>query len=221
MKNVYKQGFNNAAIEFEGNPVGQSLYCLDGKPVSPLLFKRWYSYVQKYFKVNRKDILLDLGCGSGLFIEHFRKCRCKITGVDIADEIIKRNKLKYPDVQFSVSDLLSYKDDPDKYTKIFCNSVLLYIIGLSKSEKAILNMMRILKRGGKLWLGDIPMPNPDLCDKKFIRIEKSTGWKIQHYPPQFFFELAREINSDCYMFYQEVKGKNSSAYRYDIMFIKK
>lgn len=221
MKDVFKLGFNNAAVKYEGNPVGQSLYCLDGKPVNPSLFKHWYKYIQKYFRVNEKDFLLDMGCGSGLFIEHFRKRGCKIIGVDISDQIIKRNKIKYPDIQFYVGNLLSYKCDSVKYTKIFCNSVLLYINGLSRAEKGILNLLKILKKEGKLWLGDIPMPNPDLCDKNYIRIEKSTGWKIQHYPPQFFFELARKTDSKCYMYYQEVSGKNSSAYRYDIMLVKK
>lgn len=206
--------YNQSAINFKNNPVAQSLYFRDGIPAKEELFDEWVNYIQKYFKIEKNDVLLDVGCGSGLFLKRFARYTSNLFGIDPAENLIKNTKLYVPEATCKVGHAL-YIPFNKKFTKIFCNSVILYL-NFNECEKALKLFIQKSKSGSKIWIGDICYPNPQLCDKNYLRVEKSTGWKVQHYPPQFFQKILNRFNLKYKFLYQEV-NKGSAAYRYDLL----
>lgn len=206
--------YNQSAVQFNDNPVAQSLYFRDGVPVKEDLFDEWANYVQKYFKIEKDDILLDVGCGAGLFLKRFAKFTSNLYGIDPAENLVKSAQSYVPIAICKVGHALKIPFSK-KFTKIFCNSVILYL-NFNDCKKALKLFIQKSKPGSKIWIGDICYPNPQLCDKNFLRIEKSTGWKVQHYPPQFFIKILEKYSFKYKFLFQEVK-KSSAAYRYDLL----
>jgi len=91
--------------------------------------------------------LLDLGCGTGLFIRRFLKYGGNVTGIDISSGMIKRATQIFPTEQFLVgnAEYLPFADDT--FDSI---SSLLAFSYLTKPEKTLDDCLRILKPGGRV-----------------------------------------------------------------------
>lgn len=90
-------------------------------PVSPWFSVKASGWLLKEINKIIKDIhqpkeeirILDMGCGSGEFIDFLRlNTGCKCYGVDISEERVEISRSKFPDVDFSVGSLEStnFKD---------------------------------------------------------------------------------------------------------------
>ncbi len=212
--------FNQLAIDYRQNHVAQSGYLVEKQPISEQIFDNWIDYIQKYFKVESHHLLLDAGCGSGLFLKRLKLFTKHLWAVEPADELLTIAKRLNPGVKFSNSRVGNVIFKNIKFDRLFCNSVLFYLNSMKDGEKAIQHFFNITSESAKIWLGDIPMPNPELCDRDYRRIEKSSGWKLQHYPPQFFYKICDKRNYECKILYQEVDGKITAAFRYDVLISK-
>lgn len=100
-----------------------------------------------YLKKNPK--LIDLGCGSGLFLMIASKLKCELTGVDIANTILKdlKGMLKQRSIQCDLvqSDIRQMPFSDNHFDIAVCSEVLEH---LHNPRKAILEMKRILKNKG-------------------------------------------------------------------------
>ena len=213
--------YNDLATNNKDNQVGQSGYFIDGVTINEAIFDGWVKYVQKYFKIEKNQNLLDVGCGSGLFLGRFRSYTNNLYGVEPAEKLIKSTKIKYPEVILKQGTVLDAGFENVKFDRIFCNSVLFYLNSMNECRDAIYHFFSITAKDAKIWLGDIPMPNPGITDRDYKRIERSTGWALQHYPPQFFYEICDPLHYNCKILFQEVENKLTAAYRYDVLIEKK
>jgi SAM-dependent methyltransferase len=80
--------------------------------------------------------LLDLGCGTGRFLEYLKKNDSKIdyTGMDISKKFIDHCKKTYITGDFHVRDILREPLDPDSYNYIVMNGILTVKNSLSFPE---------------------------------------------------------------------------------------
>ena len=91
--------------------------------------------------------LLDIGCGTGLFIRRFLKHGGNVTGIDISSGMIKRATHLFPQVDFLVGNAESLPFVDDSFDSI---SSLLAFSYLIKPENSLSDCLRILKPGGTL-----------------------------------------------------------------------
>lgn len=110
------------------------------------------------------DSVLDIGCGNGRLYQLFDKKSIAYTGVDISEELIKIAKEKYPcppsavasgtgrqaELQFEVGDMINLPFQDKKFDVIFSLVAFHHLPERSLHIKALQEMKRVLKPGGKI-----------------------------------------------------------------------
>jgi len=105
-----------------------------------------------FLNPEQKDEILEVGCGNGRDLLEIAKTGCKLTGIDISEEMLEGAKkqlapLKQAQVNIMYADVtkLDFKDN--SFDKIIASEVLEHI---PEFEKALAEMARVLKPGGEL-----------------------------------------------------------------------
>jgi SAM-dependent methyltransferase len=114
-------------------------------------FEPWFLPIYRetltQFNLTEQDMLLDAGCGSGLFSFIANKKGAKVTGIDAAPGLLTVANKRNPGIRFLEEDLeaLPFADDSFDFVTAF-NS-LQYA---GSFEHALKEVGRVLKPGGKL-----------------------------------------------------------------------
>lgn len=105
------------------------------------------SMVKAVRKIKGKK-LLDVGCGAGVHIQHYKKMGAKCFGIDISKTLIELAKERCLDCNFKVGSMnnLPYKD---KTFDIVTISLALHYVDNIKNVFKEIN--RVLKKGGLLY----------------------------------------------------------------------
>ncbi len=93
--------------------------------------------------------ILDIGCGSGRYIKLLSDLGGNVTGIDIAQDIIKRCKKKFPSNSFYAVSILEIDSSLDNFDLIISSTILQHIKDEEK-EKAFKNIFYLMKNGGSL-----------------------------------------------------------------------
>ena len=99
-------------------------------------------YVFVKNRINKNDKVLDVGCGKGRYIN---RLDCDRYACDIADSS------KYVNAKFSIGSCLNLPYEDNYFDKIICSECLEHAVF---QINAIDEMLRILKKGGKLLIID-------------------------------------------------------------------
>ena len=96
-------------------------------------------YSRKNFQAQNKKIhLLDLGCGSGLLVDHLKKTnqlyKYNYHGVDISNEMIKVAKERLPSHKFEVRDILKQPLESQSYDFVIMNGVMTEKVSLGYDD---------------------------------------------------------------------------------------
>ena len=101
--------------------------------------------------------VLDAGCGSGYFVEHYLDRGAHVTGVDLTDVSVQRLSARFPQARFQVGDLATWR--PDRaYDLVSCFDVLFHIVDDQAWERAVTNLVAAVKPGGWLAFSEIFLP---------------------------------------------------------------
>ncbi|PIR43010.1 hypothetical protein COV24_05150 [candidate division WWE3 bacterium CG10_big_fil_rev_8_21_14_0_10_32_10] len=107
----------------------------------------FYNHIKKYVNGN----ILDLGCGTGDFLNYIKSRNRnvkKITGIDIAKNAIKIAKIRYPENDFIVCSAEEVFPIPDKTVDtIFMNDVIEHLVDI---ETCLEECKRVLKTKGRV-----------------------------------------------------------------------
>ena len=100
-------------------------------------------------KIHNKGHLLDIGCGTGLFMERYMRegTGRTATGIDISPGMIKKAQERYPDLSYVVGNAELLPFESDSFNSI---SSLLAFSYLQSPEQSLLDCNRVLVPGGKL-----------------------------------------------------------------------
>jgi cyclopropane fatty-acyl-phospholipid synthase-like methyltransferase len=158
MPDSYWKAFwiNHARTAKSDNLQFQVLRTLNKKPVTGVQFIKILQYVTRKMKLSCNDVILDLGCGNGLFTTFFAsKCK-KIVGVDFAPELVAQINLeKYKNVSVYVDDVRTIDFEEQSFEKVFIYAGLQYL-SYKETIQLFKNVKRWLKRKGIFFIGDIP-----------------------------------------------------------------
>lgn len=93
------------------------------------------------------DTILDVACGTGIFIETLKEKykNIKITGIDFAQNMIDKAMKKFPDTDFIVTDVVSLPFENNTFNKVMCLNAFPHF---EDKNKAVKEINRVLKKNG-------------------------------------------------------------------------
>ncbi len=138
--------------------------------------------VSSHIDVSKDTMLLDIGCGSGFFLNHMeRKYKCNATGIDVDTRAIKNIKIKNPQINTINGKFLNTEKD-NKYDII---TMWGYLEHEKRPKEVLEKASALLNNGGVLI---IEIPN---IDSWTFRITKSK-WPYLN-PPLHLNHLCESV----------------------------
>lgn len=105
--------------------------------------------------IKKGNKVLDVGCGSGRHTFFLLEKGCSVTGVDISPKMLELLKQKAEERKYSLSLFLADCNNLPFQTESFDVVISIYgpLTHLQNSIKCVNEMIRVLKRGGKIVVG--------------------------------------------------------------------
>ncbi|XP_070553210.1 juvenile hormone acid O-methyltransferase-like [Ptychodera flava] len=136
--------------------------------------------ISKALPLDQKDVLLDVGCGSGILTTLLSKRVGRVTAFDISPEMIKEAKksCQAENISYSVGDatqLSTFKE----YSNSFDKAVAYFALNWMKDSKTALEgIHQSLKPGGQCFV-NMTQQNPDVIDiARIIGCFTNPKWDI-------------------------------------------
>jgi len=102
------------------------------------------------------DTLIELGCGGGWLIKHFQD-RCRRTfALDFSIEMLEIAHRVLKETRLVCAEVGQIPFSPETFDCILCYFVFINIDEDSYIEQAILEILRVLKNGGRALIGQLP-----------------------------------------------------------------
>lgn len=140
-----------------------------------------YDRLCKKLKLEKRDHVLEIGCGWGGFAEHAAsRYGCKITGVTISEEQLKfaKDRIRNAGLEEQVTLLFKdYRHIEGQFDKIV-SIEMLEAVGDAYLEDYFDQCNRLLKPEGLLALQIITCP-----DSRYNQLRKGTDWSQKHIFP--------------------------------------
>jgi ubiquinone/menaquinone biosynthesis C-methylase UbiE len=156
---------------------------LDSKEYFDQVAEEWDTMRQGFFSETVRDkamgvcgvkagaVAADIGAGTGFMTEGLAARGCRVIAIDQSEAMLNQMKLrlaKYEDIEYRLGESETLPIDNQAVDYVFANMVLHHV---ESPAKAIKEMVRILKPGGKLGLTDL-----DQHKFEFLKIEHHDRW---------------------------------------------
>lgn len=154
----------------------------------------------KFFKDNDAKRVLDLGCGTGRYIEELKKAGLEAEGCDMSEKALQITQKAFPKIVLKRCDMTELEYEDNSFDAVLCNQVIQHGL-LKEVKKAIAEIKRVLKKDGILYISVVSTKHPKFKTGK--EIEKNTvidTKALDGYIPHHFFtveemkELFRDFN---------------------------
>jgi SAM-dependent methyltransferase len=143
-------------------------------------FEPWflpmYRKVLEQLKLTEQHLLLDAGCGAGLFSSLVLKTGADVIGVDAASGLLAEAKRRNPTTNFLEEDLEALPFAESSFHVVAGFNSFQYA---GNFERAVSEAKRVLKPGGRLVIGI--WDKPELSDATYVL--KSIGTLLPPPPP--------------------------------------
>jgi len=125
--------------------------------------------------IGKQDKVLEIGCGTGYFTRHIAETGADVMAIDISPELIKiaQNELKkIKNITFKIENAYEMTFDDNNFDYVIGSSVLHHL----DINKALKEIYRVLKPGGKIVFTEPNMLNPQIAIQKNVKyIKKRLG----------------------------------------------
>ena len=207
-------------IKFDGFDLGPGKLC---KKQVEFLAKK----IKQSLNLNKNDVILEVGCGAGMTLGPISNFVKLAYGVDFADSLLTRAKGFYPELRLITGEANDLPFRDKMFDKVYSFSVFEYFPSLNYAEKAIKEMIRVLKIDGVIFIGDIP----DQSKKKEIlefraKIKIPEGfWRSsikerlnhQHYKVKLLKKLFMEKGFTCEFSQQDIPRYGYNSFRFNLV----
>lgn len=133
--------------------------------------------------------LLDVGCGVGLFMDGFKDLGAEVYGSDVSDFCAEIVSKRYPG-RFYQTRLENMEDVPEDFCDIvYCGDVMEHI-PREKTEAAFLNLIRVTKPGGKLYIAidTTSYTHVGMQDISHVNMRSWATWLLEMERPPYWWE---------------------------------
>ena len=103
-----------------------------------------FSILLKLFTPKAGQSLLDVGCGTGYFSQHFQQSGLEVTGLDPDSAMIEFAKTKESQVKYIEGDVLALPFTDKSFD--YCSAITSLCFG-AEPEKAISELLRVSRHG--------------------------------------------------------------------------
>ncbi len=159
--------------------------------------------------LQKDDVVLDIGCGTGLVSLAMSPLVASVKGIDLSPRLVERSRdnLKGVDnAAFNVGSLTETGEAESSYTKVLAYSVLQYLDGEDAVRQACAEAARVLVPGGRGLLAANPDPQKRELYEEKVRADtppehrKESLGILDHIlwvSPERLGELARECGLEA------------------------
>lgn len=133
----------------------------NAKDINKTGLKTYGNLYKEIIKQKKNGTILDVGCGSGLFLSYFKKKGWNVFGTEISKEISKFSSEMFG-IKPLIGDLLNLKLSENYFDVITINNVLEH---LSQPNETLLKIKSLLKDDGIL---EITVPNIESLGAKIF-----------------------------------------------------
>lgn len=131
--------------------------------------KRRSDYFVKLGEINKDKNVLELGCGTGIFTKLvYDKTHARITAIDISDALLDKALTAIPDVKFEIENAMQLTYADESFDCVYGSSILHHL----DFEKAVKEIFRVTKVGGRIVFAEPNMLNPQIFLQKNIPVLK-------------------------------------------------
>ena len=113
----------------------------------------WSEFNQAIKYIKNSDEIIDIGCGNGRFYSYLRdKRNCSYLGIDNNKDLIKKASHSFKNTKFKLGDILKIpqKDGNSDFAASIAS--IHHIPSKELREKAIIEISRVIKKNGTLFL---------------------------------------------------------------------
>jgi SAM-dependent methyltransferase len=142
-----------------------------GTPAGRVRAARRAQWIERAVELGPGRRVLEIGCGTGIFTEHFAATGAEIVAVDISEELIERARARNlpPNVQLVHAPFEALRAD-QPFDAVVGSSVLHHL----EVEPALDSIYSLLKPGGLIGFGEPNMLNPQ------VMAQKNLAWLKEH-----------------------------------------
>ncbi len=147
--------------------------------------------LSKHLKKVKVKTILDVGCGTGIYLIGLKKKGFNVDGLDFSESMLKEARKKDPKIKLYKKDMGSFKINK-KYDSVIClSSSLVSLPNFNLIKKTIKNIFNHLVSNGTFILD---LPNHSVEIKKENNIENHISGKIPQGRADFTFLSTKRRN---------------------------
>lgn len=136
------------------NPIEINGYCIGGKPISDELYYQAVIHPTiVLLELEPHHHVLDIGCGSGMFLREIEKKVKRCVGTDISQTLLKGYSGLCETI-VCAADALPF--NKDEFDRILMYSVAHYFPSFDYFRKVVSDGLRFLRKEGIFVIGDLP-----------------------------------------------------------------
>jgi len=190
----YNNEIKHVIQRFRGERTRVSISSGSSQILDEYIDKRQKEVVSKILNTNEQiGTVIDAGCGAGRWTDFFCKRAKEVVGVDKSLDMLRIAKTgKRRNAYFLRSSMTSLPFKDNSFDLSFCSFSLLLIIHESDFSKAVSELIRVTKPGGKIIIIDITAKTPLI-----------TAWTLRRTPNQYIkaFLLHGAVLKDVFGYY--------------------
>jgi len=149
------------------------------------------NFLAKHLKKAKVKTVLDIGCGTGIYLVGLKKKGFDVEGLDLSTSMLKEVRKKDPKIKLYKKNMSSFKINK-KYDSAMClSSSLASLPNFSLIEKTLKNIFNHLTLNGIFILD---LPNHSVEIEKYNNIKKHISGKIPKGKANFIFLSTKKGN---------------------------